>query len=210
MSKITIYDATGSQTKETLAFDFTARENTGHAYAVSVRRLLQSWRQGTVACKTRGEVSMSNKKPWKQKGTGRARAGTSRSPLWRKGGVIFGPQKRVAHAGIPRKQRRLALNGALDTMLQAGLHCVDYELAEGRPSTKAIKKILDGLKLNDKKVIFVLDFNDTNMYMSVRNLPNVQILFYDQPNVFDMTNGKAVLFFKKDADQFKHMISKWS
>lgn len=210
MKQIPLYDRDGKSTGA-IDISFEVREaNAHHAYALSVRSLLQGWRQGTVGCKTRGEVALSNRKPFKQKGTGRARAGTFRSPLWRKGGIIFGPQPRVAEHKITKKQKSLAFNATFAQALQAGtIVCVEDSFLSERPSTKQAQQVMRNLKINDKKVVLFASIDDINTYLSFRNLPNVHIVFFDQPNVFDLTNAESWVFLKKDINAFNEMVARW-
>ena len=209
MSTIKVYDNTGKEPGP-VAVDLAQTLNGATAYAISVRRLLQQWRQGTVGSKSRGEVAMSNKKPWRQKGTGRARAGTSRSPLWRKGGVIFGPQARTRTLDIPRAQRRLAMRAIASMMLENNkIHCVDHELASDKPSTQAARTLLKAVNMAEQKVVVFLPLNDTKTYLSFRNLPNVHVVFFDQPNAFDLTSGKNWIVLKRDIEQFNEMVARW-
>src|SRR5579872_1762775 len=105
-------------------------------FAVWVYALMQNWRQGTVACKGRSDVARANRKPWKQKGTGRARAGSARSPLWRGGGVIFGPQARVRTLTVPQKAKQGVLNSILFNYVENGkVACIDWALEGSQPKT---------------------------------------------------------------------------
>lgn len=210
MNKITVYDNQGKKAG-TVELNFSALDSLATtAYAVSVRGLLQGWRQGTVSHQTRGQVSLTNRKPWKQKGTGRARAGSARSPIWRGGGVIFGPSPRTRKIGIARKQRRLAMHSAVQSMLENNkLYCLDVALEGDKPSTKNARKVLEPLGFGAKKLTVFLPYHDTQTYLSLRNMPNVHIMFYDQPNAFDLTNGQAWVFFKKDLNLFNEMVGAW-
>jgi len=137
---------------------------------------MQSWRQGTVSCKNRGEVSFSNKKPWKQKGTGRARAGRASSPLWRKGGVAFGPQPRVRSIGINKKQKTLVFNNLLSTKLNdKSIFCLDFESKKDQIKTKEVHTILESMGLMTKKVLLFLPFDDFLVTSAFRNIGNVNI-----------------------------------
>ena len=209
MKEIGIYDISGKKVDTLKVTAPAIDESTASAaYAVAVRRLLQQWRQGTVGCKTRGEVALSNRKPFKQKGTGRARAGTFRSPLWRKGGAIFGPQKRVHEVKISRKQNQFALRASFSSALKTGqFFGIDFDSAHA--STKAAYEALKGIGVEGKKVVLFLSFEDKKSYLSFRNIPNVFVVFYDQPNVFDMTNGDSWVFIAKDKALFNDMVEKW-
>lgn len=186
-------------------------ENTSQEYAVWVRALLQNWRQGTVGCKDRSEVNYTNKKPWKQKGTGRARAGSARSPLWRGGGVIFGPQPRVKTLKINKKSKSRVLAALMSDYAQhEKLYTLDWQLQQEKPSTSAVNKVLRETGLNAKKVTLFLSREDINHWVSVRNLANVQILSFDDVNAYDLSLGNCIVVLKKDYDMFKDMVKKWN
>lgn len=206
MSQIVIYDVAGKE-QEKIDFSIDKREVSPKTYSCAVKVLLQNWRQGTVACKGRSDVAFSNKKPWKQKGTGRARAGSARSPIWRKGGVTFGPQPRTRTLSINKKQVKLALNNVFHS-LEDSIHCLDFDVEN--PSTKIAFNALKGIGLNNKKVVLFLSFGDEKSFASFRNIPNVRVVSFGQPNAFDLTNCSSWLFLKKDLDSFKNMVSSWN
>ena len=126
---IAVYDVHGKQI-ESLALDLVdvqRKQISEKTFALNIRMLFQNWRQGTVASKSRGELAFSNKKPWKQKGTGRARVGSIRSPLWRKGGVIFGPQPRTRMLALNVKKKRLVFNNILFSAIDnKTIRCFDF------------------------------------------------------------------------------------
>ena len=206
MSQIVIYDVAGKE-QEKIDFSIDKREISPKTYSCAVKVLLQNWRQGTVACKGRSDVALSNKKPWKQKGTGRARAGSARSPIWRGGGVTFGPQPRTRTLSINKKQVKLALNNVFHS-LQNSIFGLDFDIEQ--PSTKTAFNALKGLGLDKKKVILFLSFGDEKSFASFRNIPNVRVVSFSQPNAFDLTNCSSWLFLKKDLDSFKNMVSSWN
>lgn len=175
-----------------------------------VRTLMQNWRQGTVGCKDRSEVGFSNKKPWKQKGTGRARAGSARSPLWRKGGVIFGPQPRVRTIRVLKKLKQNVLGAIAFNHLENGrVACLDWSLQNDKPQTSAAFKVLQNAHLtNDRLVVFV-SLDDMLTFASFINIPNVRVLFYDQANAYDLVHSDRWVVFKKDVDLFKEMVGRW-
>lgn len=212
MSKeIKVIDATGKELESIKLGIKDLGEVSPKTYAQAVRVLLQNWRQGTVGCKSRGEIAFSNKKPWRQKGTGRARAGSARSPLWRKGGVIFGPQARVKTLKLNRKQRKLCLKNLLGLMLDQGtIFCIDHDFnKEDAPKTKKAVGLLKGLGLGGKKGVMFLSYDDISNFAAYRNIPTVGVLSFDQPNAFDLSGTKYWVFLKKDLDQFKNMVEKW-
>lgn len=180
-------------------------------YACAVRVLLQNWRQGTVGCKSRGEVAFSGKKPWKQKGTGRARAGMISSPVWRKGGVSFGPQPRVRTLKMPRAQLVLVLNNIFHSFYTAGkIACLDFNTSDKKALTKRAFETLRSIDLNNKKIILFLSSNDEANFAAFRNIPNVRVLNFDQPNAYDLSSAQAWVFLKKDIDLFNSMVAAWN
>ncbi len=181
------------------------------SYAVWIRALMQNWRQGTVGCKTRGEVSFSNKKPWKQKGTGRARAGSARSPLWRSGGVLFGPQPRVRTLKINKQNKDQVLAACLADYAQAGnLYVFDWMLNSEKPSTSAVAKAFSNAGLIDKKIVMFLNRQDYTHWASVNNLNNVHVVSFDDANAYELSLGNCIVVLKKDESQFKEMVAKWN
>ncbi|MGE3959341.1 MAG: 50S ribosomal protein L4 [Vicinamibacterales bacterium] len=150
---------------------FGGRVNTGLIWE-SVIRQNASERQGTHATKTRGEVSGTGKKPWRQKGTGRAQVGEARNPLWRKGGTVFGPQPRSYDYALPKKVERGALRAALSARIQDGSLVVVESLAQGEVKTKTAAATLKKLGVTGKAVIVDVAL-DANFAKSVRNIPGV-------------------------------------
>lgn len=198
-------------TFEDLGLLKTERKTSPFAFAVSIRALLTSWRQGTVSCKDRSEVARSGKKPWKQKGTGRARAGTARSPLWRGGGVIHGPQPRVRKTKVNHKARLNTFAALLHRYMdQKYVYSADWSIASTVPKTKNAFNVLRNAQLvNQKKVVLFLTTEDRIHYASFANIPNVHLMFFDQPNVYDLAKASRWLFLQKDVEQFKKMVMQW-
>lgn len=180
-------------------------------FSIAVRALLQNWRQGTVACKDRSQVtSRSNKKPWKQKGTGRARAGSPRSPLWRGGGVIFGPQPRTRTLVVSKAVKKNALKGLfLQQLFNGKIVALDWQLEGDIPKTAQAYKALKQAGLHTKKLVFFVDYNDYVTQASFANLANVSMLLYDQPNAYALADGECWVFLQKDNNVFKDMVSAW-
>ena len=214
MSNISVFNAAGEKQDAVLNFDIVLpeKEASQKSFACAVRVLLQNWRQGTVASKSRGQVAFSNKKPWKQKGTGRARAGSLRSPLWRKGGVIFGPQARTRMLKLNRKQRRFGLVTLLRDMLADGrVFCFDADIKKDTtPKTKEVYKSLGAMGLHEKKGILFLPYDDVVTFASFRNIPQVSVFSFDQPNAFDLSSMNYWMFLKRDLKLFKEMVEKWT
>jgi len=179
-------------------------------FAICVRAHLQNWRQGTVGCKDRSEVAYANRKQWKQKGTGRARAGSKRNPVWVGGGVTFGPQPRTRSLTATREMKRQALSSLLYSKVEQGkIIAVDFALSADKPSTKQAHEALMHMQLQHKKTTLFVMPQDRLVYASFANIPSVKILLFDQPNVYDLANGDCWLFLKKDEDRFKEMVSAW-
>ena len=179
-------------------------------FAICIRAYLQNWRQGTVGCKDRSEVAFANRKPWKQKGTGRARAGSARSPLWRSGGVTFGPQPRVRTLKASRAMKNQALAALLYGKIEQNkIITFDFALSADKPSTKQAYEALLQAQLNDRKVILFVTGQDPKFHASFANIPSVKILLFDQPNVYDLADGDCWLFLKNDIEAFKEMVNKW-
>ena len=153
-------------------------------------------RVGTHDTKTRAEICASNKKPWRQKGTGRARAGTRRSPLWRGGGIIFGPHPRDYTLGLPKGKRRLALRSALYSKFRDGEVVVVDGLKVEAPRTKQVAKALRSLGIAGRCLIGTESI-DRNLVLSVRNLPGVRVLPVKDFNALEVLMARTVLLTRE-------------
>jgi large subunit ribosomal protein L4 len=151
-------------------------------------------RRGTVATKERSAVSGGGRKPWRQKGTGRARAGTSRSPLWRGGGTIFGPQPRDYDYPLPKKVRMAALRSALSLRYQEGKLLLLDEFPSPEIKTKAFVKAMEGLGI--KSAVLVTDGENLNLERSARNVPWVKVLRHNGLNVYDILKYEHLIILK--------------
>ncbi len=186
MPKVDVYDLKGKKVSDIeLAenvFGIEPNENIVHSVLVNY---LANQRQGTQSTKTRAEVSGGGKKPWRQKGTGRARQGSTRSPQWIKGGIALGPKPRSYRYTVNKKERRLAIKSILSSkVLEKELTVVDkLELKEIK--TKAMAKALTDLKVEGKTLI-VLPENNQNVFMSSRNIEGVKTITANNINVFDL------------------------
>lgn len=165
-----------------------------HVMHLALRRQLNNARQGSASCKTRAEVSGGGKKPWKQKGTGRARAGSLRSPLFAGGGVIFGPKPRSYAFNMPQKARQLALKSALSARSEQMVVVKDFStIAE--PKTKLMVSALKSLNVSGK-ILIVADVKadeNKNLELSARNIPSVKIILPSNLNVKDLLEADSVV-----------------
>jgi len=164
-----------------------------------------SQRQGTHAVKNRSARRGGGKKPWRQKGTGRARHGSNRSPIWRGGGVVFGPTPRSYGYKTPRKTRRLAIKSVLSQkVLDEELIVVD-ELTLDAPKTKDFRAILDNLEV-DKKTLLVLEDSSENIQLSARNLPDVKAVSSDNVSVLDVVAHDYLLFTQTALNELEEAL----
>jgi large subunit ribosomal protein L4 len=173
-------------------FDGTVNE---HALHRAVVTYLANRRQGTHDTKTRSEVSGGNQKPWRQKGTGRARQGSIRAPHWRHGGVVFGPHPRDYRQGIPKKVRQLAKKSALNARARDAAVVVVDALAYEKPKTKTLAALLDKLGIADRKVLVLTAgaAHAHNVYLSGRNLPQVRVMRFVDATAYEILWSDAVV-----------------
>ena len=180
-----------------------------HVMHLALRRQLDNGRAGTACTKTRAEVSGGGKKPWKQKGTGRARAGSSRSPLFVGGGVIFGPKPRSYAFSMPQKARQLALKSALSARISQTVLVKDFSEIDA-PKTKLMANALKALNLSGK-VLIIADTKaseNANLELAARNLPNVKLLLPSNLNVKDLLEAENVVFTEAAIKEITERLSK--
>ncbi len=157
----------------------------GHLFHQVVRMQLANRRRGTASTKTRGEVGGGGRKPWRQKGTGRARQGSIRSPLWRGGGIALGPQPRDYSYWLPKKVRRAALCSALSLKVREGLLKVVNRIDLPEPKTKRMVGLLKDLGV-ERRVLILLADDNSNVQLAARNLPDVKVLLVEGVNTYDL------------------------
>lgn len=179
---------------------FGLKVKTGILHA-AVTNFLANQRQGTHATKTKGLVSGGGKKPWKQKHTGRARAGSIRSPLWRKGGTIFGPQPRDYYYSVPRQAKRLALNNALSAKLADGEIVFINDASIEKPRTKDMASIIKNLGLEGHSVLIVTPENNSALKLSARNIPGVNVSSASELNAYNVISHSRLLIIKEAVDK---------
>lgn len=160
----------------------------------AVRAFLNNQRQGTHATKTRGFVSGGNQKPWRQKGTGRARQGSIRAPHWRGGGTVFGPLPvRTYRTDLPRKLRRVARRSALNARAREGRLYVIEQLAFEQPKTRQMAELLEKLELTGQKVLILTSEHRPAVYLSARNIPDVSVMRYRDASAYEVLHAQALV-----------------
>ncbi len=183
-------------------FGVEINENLVHEAVV---RQLANQRQGTQKAKTRSEVSGGGKKPWRQKGTGHARQGSTRAPQWKGGGVVFAPVPRDYSINMNKKERRAALQSALTSRVEAGRFIVLDELKFDGIKTKEFAKVLDALKV--EKALVVLDSMDENAILSARNIPSVKTTQVGELNTYDVMKYATVVATKKAVSDIEEVYA---
>jgi len=179
-----------------------------HLLWLSVKRHLGDQRQGTAKVKARGEVSGGGRKPWRQKGTGRARSGSNTSPLWPGGGRAFGPKPRDYRTELPKKQRRAALASALSQKAGENAVTVIDALRFEAPKTREMAEVLKRLGLGDKRTLLVIGEADANVVRSCRNLRNLHTTLAHQLNPYELLQSEAVLMTAPALAQVKEIFTR--
>mgnify|MGYP005837292645 CR=1 FL=1 len=201
MLELEIKDITNnSKGKVTLpedVFGLSGRSDLLHGAVVNY---LANQRQGTHATKTRGMVSGGGKKPWRQKHTGRARAGSIRSPLWRGGGTVFGPQPRDYYRTLPQALRIRALKEAISAKYSGGEIVVVESIEMQKPKTKEMLKIIDSLGLTGKSLLIVIKDKDDNVFLSARNIPGIDVIRVRDLNAYQVLSHDRVILTKDALD----------
>ena len=196
MPKVNVYNILGEQVEQIeLKDDVFGVEINEHALYEVVKNQLANKRQGTQSAKTRAEVRGGGRKPWRQKGTGRARQGSIRAPHWTGGGVVFAPKPRDYSYSVPKKVKRVALKSALSSKVLENEIIVLDELNLSEPKTKEMVKILENIKA-DKKALIVMDEKNENVIKSARNIPNVETTLVNTLNVYDILKYNSFIITK--------------
>jgi large subunit ribosomal protein L4 len=208
--KLDLYktDGTASSKKIELDDNIFGIEPNDHAIYLAVKTYLANQRQGTHKAKERSEVRGGGKKPWKQKGRGGARAGTTRSPLWIGGGTIFGPRPRNYRQGLNKKVKSLARKSALSYKVKdEQLYIVeDFNFKE--PKTKEFVDILNALDVNGKKILLLTNGKLETVFKSGRNIPKVKILEASKASTYDILNNQVLLIQKSAVDVVQNSFTK--
>ena len=207
MPKVSTYNIAGAQTGEMELNDSVFGVEVNEAVMrQAVLRQLANERLGTHATKTRGLVRGGGRKPWKQKGTGRARVGSTRSPLWVGGGTVFGPQPRSDEQKMPRKARRLAVKSALSDKVNTNELFVLDEIVLAAPKTKEVVKVVDNFKFSGEKVLFITD-GDEVMARCARNLQGVKSVSTENMNIFDLLHYTKLFITKSAVAKIEEVLA---
>jgi large subunit ribosomal protein L4 len=207
MPKVDLFNQSGSKVSEIeLNEAVFGIEPNQHVLFEAVVMQRASLRQGTHKTKVRSEVAGGGRKPWKQKGTGRARQGSIRSPQWRGGGTVFGPTPRSYSYKLPKKVRRLAIKSALSSkVLDEGILVLE-SLAFDAPKTKEFKDVLKALSVDSKALIVTANL-DENVALSARNLPGVTVVTADGINVLDVLNHGKLIITKAAVEKVEEVLA---
>ena len=207
MAKTNLYDMTGKVIGEIELNDtvFGIEPNVAVMHS-AVINYLANQRQGTQSTKTRSEVSGGGKKPWRQKGTGHARQGSTRSPQWTHGGIALGPKPRSYRFALPKKVRRLALKSAFSSKVMADEMLVLESLSLEEIKTKTIVNMLNALGA-DRKVLLVLPEKDEKIVLSARNIPGVKTALVNTLNVYDILNCDKFIVVKDAVAQLEEVYN---
>lgn len=192
----------------TVDLSVAKEENAAHIVHKALRKQVLGRRKGTASTKTRAEVSGGGRKPWRQKGTGRARAGSIRSPLWRGGGVIFGPQPRDFKISLNRKERRLALRTAFQSRAEDLIVVEEFGENLPRPKTKELLSAISRWGVGpNSKVLLILSEAQENIFLSARNVPSVKLILATSLNVYDLLEADKIVATASAVNKIQEVYS---
>ena len=207
MPKVAVYNINGEQVSEIELNDTVwGIEPNEHVLHQAVVMQLAGKRQGTHSTKTRSMVRGGGRKPWRQKGTGRARHGSIRSPIWRGGGIVFGPHPRSYKISMPKKVRRLAMKSALSGRMQTGDVLVLDSLDMNQPKTKEMVNILTNLSVGSKALVVTAEQNE-NVLKSARNIPGVKQMKAAGLNVYDILHHDKLIITKDAVAKVEEVLA---
>ncbi|RHW33900.1 50S ribosomal protein L4 [Neobacillus notoginsengisoli] len=207
MPKVALFNQNGSQVGEIELNDTVfGIEPNQHVLFEAILMQRASMRQGTHKTKIRSEVAGGGRKPWRQKGTGRARQGSIRSPQWKGGGIVFGPVPRSYSYKLPRKVRRLAIKSALSTKVQEENILVLESLAFDAPKTKDFVNVLKGLSVEKKALVVTADL-DENVALSARNIPGITVVSANGISVLDVINHDKLIMTKAAVEKVEEVLA---
>ena len=208
MSKFEVMNSEGKKATEAeLAPEVYGIEPNIHVMHHIVKCQQACWRQGTQSAKGRSEVSGGGKKPWRQKGTGRARQGSTRAPQWRHGGVVFAPKPRSYAKRMNAKEVKLAMRSALSAKVRDNELVLVDDYAFEKPSTKSAVAMFKALGLEGKRLTIIVRDEDINAYLSFRNVPKTFIITPDEANTYDLLNNGALLMTADIAAHFGEVLA---
>ena len=194
--------------QKSLELKVAKEESASHVVHRALVRQMTNARQGNASTKTRAEVRGGGRKPWRQKGTGRARAGSTRSPLWRGGGVIFGPKPKDYNLNMNRKERRLALRTALGSRSEDMIVVEEFSEQLQRPKTKELVQAISRWGSQpEQKTLLILSERSENVYLSARNIENLKLMIADQLNVFDLLHADKIVVTASAIDKIQEVYS---
>ena len=207
MASIEVKNTSGKKASETeLSASVFGIEPNMHAMHEVVRAQRAARRAGTHSTLTRGQVRGGGKKPWRQKGTGRARQGTIRAPPWAGGGTVFGPHPRSYAFKVPNKVVKLAMRSALSAKVADDELVVVEAFSFEKPSTKEAAAILKNLDLNGRITLVIAD-DDINTYLSFRNIPTVRVIATSEANTYDFIDNKALVFTSAALSRIEEVLA---
>lgn len=199
--ELKIYDINANEKgKITIPQNLIAEEVNKYFLYEVVKYYLANQRVGTASTKTRAEVSGGGRKPWRQKHTGRARQGSIRSPLWKGGGVVFGPKPRDYSLDMPKRKLKLALKQILTQRIKDGCVYVFENFSFSEPKTKNVVNIINALSLNDKKILVVLSEINEPTLKSIRNYPKIEYVSAKDVNAYEVINSDVIIMDKNSID----------
>ena len=207
--KLDVYKIDGSKSGDSITLDknIFGIEPNDHVIYLSVKAHLANKRQGTHKAKERNEVRGGGRKPWKQKGRGTARAGTTRSPLWVGGGTIFGPKPRDYSQSVNKKVKKLARKSALSYKAKSEQIVIVEDFNFDNPKTKDFVEVLKSLNLDGKKTLLLTSENLANVYKSGRNIPKVNVLEATNASTYDLVNNQVLLLQKGAVEKIVNSLN---
>lgn len=206
--ELPIFQKDGAMSEQKLVIENPAfaTEPNDHAIYLAVKTEMTNARQGTNSTKTRAEVRGGGKKPWRQKGTGRARAGSRRSPIWVGGGRVFGPKPHDYEMKINRKVKRLARQSALTYRYQEGAIRIIEDLAFSEPKAKNIRALLQNLGLEDKRITLLVSEIDDNLILSCRNFYNILLVEAEKASTYDILDCDVLLIDRTGFEKLNNSL----
>lgn len=208
--ELTVLDIKGKETSKKVTLDDSifGIEPSEHTVYLEVKQYLAAQRQGTHKSKERAEVAGSTRKIKRQKGTGTARAGSIKSPVFRGGGTIFGPRPRSYDFKLNKSQKRLAKKSVLSQKMKDNEIKIVEDFTFDAPKTKDFIEVLKGLGLENKKSLFVLGDKNDNVYLSSRNLKGTKVVLNSELNIFDLINANELIFLESSIENVQENLRK--